>query len=246
MFRALRFNTLTLVSLAALATLVSLPADAQTRKKKRTKRATANVVTTLPTPPAGDASVVSRADEYQENSVIVDPSAQPAGAASTVSPTDDANARRIKDIQSRVKRLESAKPSDEAERQRALAANLDILTKAEQRAESMRRQRFELIEKQNAIQSRLDQIEIDIRPEMIERQAAMAGSLRPEELREARRRSLESERRNLQTLLTDITAARAKLELNLQRAEALVDKLRDKLDVEIDAAIEPAKKPDEQ
>ena len=38
-----------------------------------------------------------------------------------------------------------------------------------------------MVDKENTIRARLDQIEVDIRPEMIERSVAVVGTLRPEE-----------------------------------------------------------------
>jgi hypothetical protein len=104
----------------------------------------------------------------------------------------------------------------------------------------MRKQRFEMIEKENAVRSRIDQIDADMRPEVIEKSVAMAGTLRPEELREARRKSLEAEKRNLQSLLNEISATRASLEQNVLRADALVEKLRLKLEKDIDSALDDA------
>jgi hypothetical protein len=118
-----------------------------------------------------------------------------------------------------------------------LLTNLDILTKAEQRVESLRKQRFDLVEKENSIRSRIDQIDVDIRPESIEKNIALVGTLRPEELREARRKSLDAERRNLQSMLNEIIASRTSLENNLLRADALVEKLRVKLEKDIDNAL---------
>jgi hypothetical protein len=66
----------------------------------------------------------------------------------------------------------------------------------------------------------------------------LAGSLRPEELRDARRKSLEAERRNLQALLTEVQATRANLDQTVLRADAMVEKLRLKLEKDIDDALE--------
>ncbi|HMJ08878.1 MAG TPA: hypothetical protein VK468_07725, partial [Pyrinomonadaceae bacterium] len=120
-----------------------------------------------------------------------------------------------------------------------------ILTKAEERSESLRKQVFEMIEKETVTKTRLDSIDLDIRPESIEKSVAMAGTLRPEELREGRRKSLAAEKANLQTLLTDIQRTRSILEQNLVRADSLVDRLRSKLDKDIDAALadDPEEKP---
>ena len=216
--------------------VIASEADAQTRKKKR-RTVRKPVVTRRATyPPVTDPSVVSRADDYDDQtSQIVEPLSQTPLASLPVS---DSASRRLKDLQSRVKKLETTKTSDYDDRQKRLLLNLDILTRAEQRSESLRRQRFELVEKENTIRSRMDQIDIDSRSETIEKSVALAGSLRPEELRDARRKSLEAEKRNLQSLLTDVQATRANLDQTVLRADALVEKLRLKLEKDIDDALE--------
>jgi len=123
--------------------------------------------------------------------------------------------------------------------------NLDIITRAEARTESLRKQIFELIDKENSIKTRMDQIDFDVQPAIIERTLGLqGGSMRPEEYRENRRKSLEAERRNLDTLLTSVQNTRANLESNLLRAEQILDKLRAKLEKEIDNSL--VEQPDEQ
>jgi hypothetical protein len=48
---------------------------------------------------------------------------------------------------------------------------------------------------------------------------------------------MEGERQNLQNLLIQIQASRANLDANVQRADALVEKLRFKLEKDIDDAL---------
>jgi hypothetical protein len=211
-----------------LLSLLTFGVDAQTPTRKKPK----------PTPPATTgATIVSRADEYQSSSSqIIEPPAQQAEVP-IIRPAED-TARELREMRSRIRKLEVGQKNDYDERQKRLLLNLDILTRAEQRAESLRKQRFELIEKENTVRSRIDQIDADARPETIEKSVAMAGTLRPEELREARRKSLEAEKRNLQSLLNEISATRASLEQNVLRADALVEKLRIKLEKDIDAALD--------
>jgi len=139
-------------------------------------------------------------------------------------------------MQSRIKKLENTKSADEGERQKRLLTNLDILSKAEQRSDELRKQRFDLMEKENSIQLRLDQIDIDSRPEMIERSVAVSGgSMRPEEVRDAKLKSFQTEKQSLQNLLTEVRATRNSVELSLQRSEAMAEKLRTALEKEIDS-----------
>jgi len=214
---------------------LSIVAAGQTTKKKKKTKHPTNVKTS--TQKTGDASVVSLADQYQDgSSKIIQPT--PSLTSSDVTLPDETN-DRLRDLQTRIRALEKQRPAKPTyeDKQKILLANLDILTKAEQRAESLRKERFELIEKENAMHSRLDQIDVDIRPEMIDRSVAMAGSLRPEELREARRKSLAAEKQNLTNLLNEIAVTKNRLEQDILRAEALVEKIRVKLDKDIDDAL---------
>lgn len=114
-------------------------------------------------------------------------------------------------------------------RQSRITVSLDLLTRAEQRAEAMRRQLLELIEKETAYKGRLVQIEEEMRPESIERASSLVGSTRTVELREVRRRVLDNERRGFEALLKKTAESRAQLEADLQRADALVSRLRQRV-----------------
>ena len=211
--------------------LLAVDGDAQTNRRKAKP---------TPTPVrSAEPAVISRADDYPV--VVIEPAPQNSDAVPTSS---DAT---IEELRERLLQLEAkSNQKDPDQKQRQLALNLDILTKSEQRSDSLRKQLFEMIEKENTIRGRLDQIDNDLRPESIERSTAMVGSLRPEEIREQRRRSLNLEKSNLQTLLAAVQKNRTDLELNLQRSDALVEKLRVRIEKEIDEALsdeEPAKKP---
>ncbi len=147
----------------------------------------------------------------------------------------------VRELTERIKRLESGQKVDPDVAHKRMLLNLDILTRAEGRSETLRKQLFDMIEKENSVRSRIDQIEFESRPEMIERTLQMAGSMRPEEIRENRRKSLLAERNNLEALLSEIQSTRNNVSSSLQRSEVLVDKLRVKLEKDIDdALLEPS------
>ena len=192
----------------------------------------------LATPPrvVTGAEIISRADELYNPPVVL-----PADS-SEVKPA--AESPEMKELLDRIKKLESGRPAESAvknadpdEVQKRVLLNLDILTRAEQRSESLRKQLFDMIEKENTVRSRLEQITFEMRPEMIERTLHLGGSMKPEEVRESRRKSLAAERDNLQALLTEIQTTRASVTTNLQRSETLVEKLRVRLEKEIDDAL---------
>lgn len=114
-------------------------------------------------------------------------------------------------------------------RQAPLAQNLDILTKAEQRAEMMRRQLIELIEKETAFRMRMAQLDEEMRPDSIERSVGMVGTTRTTELRDTRRRVLDNERRGVEGLLNQAAVSRTRLEEDLKQADAMVARIRQRL-----------------
>lgn len=212
--------------------------DAQTsKKKKKTTKTTKTAVT--PTPVSQQQTlplIVSRADEFPAQDQPIVTETQPVQTESTETKTENTTPS-VDDLDARIKSLESSRKNDYDTKQKRLLMNLDILTRAETRAESLRKQLFELIEKQNTLQIRIDQIGTDLQPAMIERYTAFAGSLRPEQVREARQKSLESEKRNLENLFNQIETSRKSLEDNLFKADYLVEKLRSKLEKDIDDAL---------
>lgn len=222
-------STTFLLGLVAFASY----ADAQsTRKKTGNARPVAT-----PTPTRTGPEVISRADQFiDENGRVVTPE-ETTVPVTTETSGEVRSGSSVEDLDQRIRSLESNRQSDTDEKQRRLALNLDILTKAEQRVESLRKQYFDMIEKEGTIQERLDTIDLDIRPDSIERNVAFAGSLRPEVLREARQKTLAAERTKLQTLLAEVQKNKANLDVNIQRADSLVERLRVKLEKEIDEAL---------
>ncbi len=150
---------------------------------------------------------------------------------------------KIDKLNAKINSLESENKGDADAKEKRLLMSLDILSRAEQRTESLRKQLYEVIEKENTVKAKVEQLSFDMRPEMIERNVAFAGSLRPEDLRDARRKSLESEKANLESLLTQLQSNRAKLEQSLERADFLVEKIRLKFEKEIDDALTDEEQP---
>src|SRR5215204_3322814 len=236
LLRQIRSTRLMILMIVVFASVVSV-IDVSGQTKRR--RTSTPIPAPTATPYSSEPQVISRADEFpDQNSQAIppDPNELKPGAGA-----DSASVLSLEDLGNRIKNLEAGqqiKPVDKDEKQKRLLLNLDILARAEQRSESLRKQVFEMIEKENSVRTRIDSLEYDLRPEMIERQTNMVGSLRPEEIRASKKKSLESERANLQSLLTEVQRTRGVLEVSLQRADILVEKLRSKFEKEIDASLE--------
>jgi hypothetical protein len=140
---------------------------------------------------------------------------------------------RLRDISEKMFGPDAAARAGEGgdERQKRIAQNLDLLSRTEQRAETMRKQLIELTEKETAFRTRMMQIDEDMRPDSIDRSLMVGsvGTTRTSEIRDTRRRVLDNERRGVETLLNQTSASRARLEEDVRQADALVARLRMRL-----------------
>jgi hypothetical protein len=124
------------------------------------------------------------------------------------------------------------------DKQNRISQNLALLTQAEQRAEGLRKQLLELVEKEALYKSRLVQIDEDMRPESIERALNPYGTTRTAEMRDTRRRVLENDRKGYESLLNLTTQSRIRLEDDVKQADFLVSRLRQRVLPLIDKEIE--------
>jgi len=102
----------------------------------------------------------------------------------------------------------------------ALLAGCAYAQEATERAAKLRAQLADVQAQQTDLQTRLAQIDSAIKPENIARSLAGVGSTRPEELREARRRQLDIQRKGIQSQLDSLAATRTRLENAIASADA--------------------------
>lgn len=236
-----------LLGLAVLLLVCGLSVDISAQKKRKKKP-----VQPLPMPTpvrTVEPEVVSRAsdevdmEDYFPKTATTPATDAPAtsvpvaGDTSTPSTSVDELARQVRDLTTKI---------DSMDAKQKMLLDLEILGRAEQRSENLRKQLMDATDKEAGIKARLIELESEMRPETIERKAAFIGSLRPEEVRENMRKGLQAEKDRLTNQLSQLQNSRASLETSLQNAEALVEKLRVKLEKEIEAQMQatPAKKPE--
>jgi hypothetical protein len=111
-------------------------------------------------------------------------------------------------------------------KQQKILIGLQILNQAEQRLATLQKSQIELVEKQVPTRARIIQIDQDLRPESVERSATFLGTTKTEEFRDNRKRSLETERASLQTLLVQIESTLAQTSSEVREAQVLVSRLR--------------------
>jgi hypothetical protein len=145
---------------------------------------------------------------------------------------------RLREVSDKFLGLDSKQIDGSTNQQGRISASLDLLSKAELRAEGLRKQLLELTEKETAYKSRLVQFDEDLRPENIERAMNVIGTTRPAELRDARRRVLENDRKGIESLLIQTAQSRIRLDVDVRQADSLVSKLRQRVLPLIDKEIE--------
>lgn len=136
---------------------------------------------------------------------------------------------RLREIGDKFSAADAKRSGGSDDKQNRISLNLELLSRAEQRAEVMRKQLLELIEKETSFKTRLVQIEEDMRPDNVERSISLIGSTRTSELRDVRRRVLDNERRGVDSLLNQTSQSRTRLEDDVKQADALVLKLRQRV-----------------
>lgn len=136
---------------------------------------------------------------------------------------------RLREIGEKLLAPDSKQSDLSNDKQNRISQYLDLLSRAEQRAEVMRKQLIELIEKETSFRTRLVQIEEDSRPDSIDRSISLIGTTRTPELRDVRRRVLDNERKGFESLLNLTSQSRLRLEDDVRQADALVSKLRQRV-----------------
>lgn len=222
-----------LIAVCLVVSFCLVDADGQTRRKRRTRRTTKPpvqrpVITNPPIAPAesstsGDVKIISTADSTQEPTQATDPQ-----RTKTPEPAEQEKMQQtITTLSNQVNKLNDRLTSMQEDDRYQL--DMERLTRAEQRAEQLRSQLMDVQTKIADFESKLEQIDWALKPENIENSTAGYGSTRPEAAREARRKSLESEKARVATQLKLAETSRSRLEGAVSNADAEVDHLRAKL-----------------
>ena len=110
------------------------------------------------------------------------------------------------------------------------------LLKEEQRVETLQKELGDIGARETSLQNRLDEIELQLRPDQIEQARAGVGSMRPEEDREAMKQRLTNEKRRIQTQLDQFQQNRVRIQSSISSAEASIITLRQRLKDAVRAA----------
>lgn len=217
-----------LVVLLVVVGLSFIDAGAQTRKKRRTRRAPRPVITNPVINPdeqssADEPKVISTADGSEtpqaesSRSRKKKTSTNPAADEEDMQQTINALSNQVNRLTDRLGKMQ--------DNERTLL-DMERLTRAEQRAESLRGQQLDVETKLADLQSKIDQMDYALKPENIERVTSGYGTTRPEEARDSRRRQLESEKSRLLAQVKILETSRTRLEVAVANADAEVEMLR--------------------
>lgn len=228
-FRQIQRHTAFLLAIVFVIGLCLADTAAQRRRKRRV-RSTRPLITNPEIAPPGSEStgpdgerIISTADETL-------PEPEPTAATKgdkqrKITPSGSQTTQQKLDaLKGQIDKL-----NEERDRERA-SLELDRLTRAEQRGESLRIQLMDVETKLADLQPRLEEVLYALKPENIERSAAGFGTMRPEEVRDTRRRQLESSKTGLQRQISILEASRVRLEAAISTADAEVDRLRRRLE----------------
>ena len=225
--RSIRYIALLLAVLIGVS-VCSIETDAQRRRKRRARRAPRPVITNPAIAPPGSEQdggserIISTADENpaDTNETGTQPKKKKSGEAN-MQQTIDALSNQVNRLNDKLSQMQ--------ENERSLI-DMERLTRAEQRAESIRAQMLDTESKLADLQARMDQVDYSLKPENIDRSIAGYGTVHPEEARDSRRRQLENEKARLQAQITLLENSRTRLQASLSTAEAEVDLLRRRMD----------------
>ncbi|HEX8285099.1 MAG TPA: hypothetical protein VF588_17180 [Pyrinomonadaceae bacterium] len=226
------------VALALLAAAALYLPEAHSQQRKRTsRRATSRVrprpveTPTLPDEP----SVISTADDNTQQPQPRRTNTTPR-TRQTVQAENERLHGTVRDLSTQVEQLSGQLNQMKAD-QRAMY-DLERLTRAEQRAEELRRQLRETTDKEFQLQERLAEIDYESQPDSIQRRSALIGSLNPGAVRDAIAQQLERERARIRKQLELLGTSRSRLETAVATADSEVERLRQRVDA-ADAAQQP-------
>lgn len=212
-----------------------LVAEARVSQQRQPSRRVTNPADPqrTPTPDPNEPRLVSTADEQQERDMprtARERRNRQQQQSQQQQQQADESRRALEELSDELSRLN--KKVDDIEKQRRADLIMERLARAEQRAEAVQSQLRDTMEKDANLQARVDQLEEQSRPENLDRQIATLGSFRPDVERERLRAQYENEKRRVRELIEVNSRQRQRLEMSLQTADQLVERLRRQLEEE--------------
>jgi hypothetical protein len=210
--------------------------DSSAQKRRRRRRAPSAPRITNPAiyqPSPTDNTNTSDTSPTDTNAAGAQP-ARPAGE-----PDPEAMKKTIRTLSTQVDKLND-KLTQMEESQRSLV-DLERLSRAEARSAALRTELRDVQAKEADLEARAEDVDYALKPENIERATAGYGTTHPEEVREQRRKQLESEKQRIRKQLDQLAISHTRLDEAIATSDAEIERLRKKLDAADEAAIQNAK-----
>lgn len=112
------------------------------------------------------------------------------------------------------------------EKQQRLVLGMELLVRAESRVTQWQKHQIDLVEQLGRTRAELALIEMQLRPERIDRSLQFEGTTRTDELRESRRTTLQAERQSLSSLMSQIENSLREANDALRESQSLANRLR--------------------
>lgn len=233
--RTLRQIALSILAIFLIAGLFLADSSAQRKRRKRKSSAPRITNPAIYQPSPTDNSNANTSDTANSNDNT---------NSQTNAQSPEEMKQTIRQLSTQVDKL-TDKINQMQDSQRSLV-DLERLSRAEQRAASLRAELREVQSKETQLQAHADEIDYALKPENIERTVAVYGTTHPEEAREQRRRQLEAEKDRIRKQLDQMASSREHLEQSIAEADVEVEKLRKRIDAADAAAIQNAKTSEQQ
>ena len=229
----IRKSAIIVFATVCLAGFLFIDSSAQKRRRRTRRRPSAPQITNpeIYQPPANDNSNSNTSDAGTGNAN--------ANAATQRGEDPDAMKKTIRSLSDQVDKLNQKLGQMEQSEQSMV--DLERLSRAEQRSAQLRSELRDVQQKKGDLEAHLEDVEYALKPENIERATAGYGTTRPEDVREQRRKQLESERERVRKQLGELQASEDRLQQAIATSDAEVDRLQKKLDTADRADIENAK-----
>jgi hypothetical protein len=153
----------------------------------------------------------------------LDPMSNISGELTNISRSVQQLSERLRQF---VEKFEKVGGLNLTEKQQRFVMGLEILVRSEQRVATLQKLQSDLLEKQIQLKQRIKQVELDLRPQSIERLTSVQGSTDTVEIRENRRDSLLEHQRGLNNALAQAEQNLFEAQSGLREAQSHVIRLR--------------------
>jgi chromosome segregation ATPase len=229
--RSIRSLLMAVLALFIVVGFLLVDSSAQRRRKRRTSR------TRQSTPRITNPAIYqpSPGDTSADTTTSDNTNTQTPSAAQD----PDGTRQTIRTLSNQVDKL-SDKINQMEESQRSLV-DLERLSRAEQRSAQLRTELRDVQAKRAELEVRAEDVDYALKPENIERSVAGYGTTHPEDVREQRRRQLESEKERVRKQLDQLNESEQRTQQAIATSDAEIDRLRKRIDASDEAAIQNAK-----